>query len=60
MVKSSEILYVRTYIVVGQQKELTVVNSSLISGILIQNHLHLVRSSVDTNIGRDNPVVTFF
>jgi hypothetical protein len=60
MVKSSEILYVHTYMVVGQQKELTFVNSSLISSVLIQNHLQLFGSSVDTNIGCDNPVITFF
>jgi Ca2+/H+ antiporter len=41
MVKSSEILYVCIYIVVRQQKELTFVNSSLISSVLIENNLQL-------------------
>jgi len=60
MIKSSEILYVHTVIVVGQQKELTFATSSLIASVLIENHIHLFRSSVDTNIGHDNPVLTFF
>jgi len=60
MIKSSGILYVHTIIVVGQQKELTFATSSLISSVLIQNHLQLFRSSVDTNIGHDNPVIKFF
>jgi len=60
MVKSSEILYVHTYIVVGQQIELTFVISSVISSVLIQNYHQFFRSSVDTKVGCDNPVIKFF